>query len=175
MIQKKCTRCGTIKPATTEFFYKRGRGDELRSECKICRLQDDRSPQGKSRYKKYYSSAHGKKTRKLAAEKETYKSWARNWMQKRRTLKKLLPSTLTNEQWQATLLFFNNACSYCGRKEEVLHQDHFIPLVANGGFTADNIVPACGKCNRTKHARMPEKWCNPETYEKIAYYLSQQR
>jgi 5-methylcytosine-specific restriction endonuclease McrA len=34
---KRCTKCGELKPATREFFRKRGNG--LRSECKRC--QDD--------------------------------------------------------------------------------------------------------------------------------------
>ena len=33
---KRCTKCQEEKPATLEFFYKRGRGDALRSDCKKC-------------------------------------------------------------------------------------------------------------------------------------------
>src|ERR1035441_3102070 len=35
---KPCTKCGEVKPATLEFFHKRGEyGDGLMYHCKICR------------------------------------------------------------------------------------------------------------------------------------------
>ena len=36
---KKCTKCGEEKPATPEFFYKRG--DRLRTDCKMCRKAEN--------------------------------------------------------------------------------------------------------------------------------------
>jgi hypothetical protein len=69
--------------------------------------------------------------------------------QKRRSLQKELPSTLTLEQWKTIKECFNNKCAYCGKESE-LTQDHFIALSNNGEYTKNNIVPACINCNCSK-------------------------
>lgn len=66
-------------------------------------------------------------------------------------------STLTKLQWEAILAFYDNRCAYCGRDGK-LEQEHVIPVSRGGGTTAENIVPACGSCNRSKHAKTPEEW-----------------
>ena len=33
---------------------------------------------------------------------------------------------------------------------EQLHQEHFIPLSKGGGYTHNNIIPACRSCNSSK-------------------------
>lgn len=77
--------------------------------------------------------------------------------ERRRSRKAGLPATLTNEEWDAILLAHSHQCAYCGIKpatgERVLEQDHVIPVTAGGGYTADNIVPACKSCNSAKGNR----------------------
>jgi 5-methylcytosine-specific restriction endonuclease McrA len=50
------------------------------------------------------------------------------------------------------------ACHYCNRttlpKER--HVDHYIPLSKGGDDSVANLRIACAKCNRRKHALMPE-------------------
>ena len=70
---------------------------------------------------------------------------------RRKATKDKLPATLTAEQWNDCLVFFNNACAYCG-VAGALQQEHFIPVVNNGAYTKDNIIPACSKCNNSKKA-----------------------
>jgi len=41
----------------------------------------------------------------------------------------------------------NHCCIYCGRNDLPLEQEHKIPVSRGGGYTADNIVPACRPCN----------------------------
>ena len=77
--------------------------------------------------------------------------------QRRRALKRELPSTLTAQQWEAIKLHFNNKCAYCG-KEAKLQQEHFIPIKNNGEYTHNNIVPSCGKCNMSKHTLSFFEW-----------------
>lgn len=82
----------------------------------------------------------------------------RQYKQKRRTIKKRLPHTLTIKQWQQIKDDFNNECAYCGMTEEEhrkrfneqLHQEHFIPLFKGGEYTHNNIIPACRSCNSSK-------------------------
>ena len=76
---------------------------------------------------------------------------------KRRTLKAQLPATLTAEQWRETTQLFNNKCAYCGETHK-LEQDHFIALTKGGGYTFDNIIPACRSCNCSKNNRDFFEW-----------------
>jgi 5-methylcytosine-specific restriction endonuclease McrA len=46
-------------------------------------------------------------------------------------------------------------CVYCGKsnlKGRRLHLDHRVPKKDNGGFTVDNLVVACSRCNVLKGA-----------------------
>lgn len=61
---------------------------------------------------------------------------------------------LTAAQWETIKRAFCFRCAYCGRKPKVLTQDHVIPLGRGGLHTAENVVPACGRCNS-------KKWANP--------------
>ncbi len=67
---------------------------------------------------------------------------------------KSLPSLLTLEQWKLIKDAFKNRCAYCGKKTKLLTQDHVIPVAKNGGYTANNIVPACMKCNSSKGVKL---------------------
>jgi 5-methylcytosine-specific restriction endonuclease McrA len=66
-------------------------------------------------------------------------------------------ATLTVQQWAAILELYQGRCAYCGTSGK-MEQDHVIPVSRGGGTTAENIVPACGTCNRSKNARTPEEW-----------------
>jgi len=88
--------------------------------------------------------------------------------QKRRTLKKKVKATLTNEQWETTLKHFGGKCAYCGRYPkhgEVLQHDHFYPLAKNGELSVFNTIPACGECNSSKGKKLFSSW-----YPKYKYY-----
>jgi 5-methylcytosine-specific restriction endonuclease McrA len=62
----------------------------------------------------------------------------------------------------------DSTCVYCGRKEgqiapnEVvtdgyIHIDHVVPESRGGRTHEDNLVTACGKCNKAKGARTPDE------------------
>jgi 5-methylcytosine-specific restriction endonuclease McrA len=88
-------------------------------------------------------------------------------VEKRRSLKKKLPSQYTISEWDKCKNDFGNKCSYCG-KEVKLTQDHFIPLSKDGEYTKNNIVPACGSCNPSKGNRDFFDW-----YPKQKFYSEQ--
>jgi HNH endonuclease len=50
-------------------------------------------------------------------------------------------------------------CVYCGAPAESI--DHVRPLAAGGDETEDNLVPACGHCNKSKSAKLLIHW-DPE-------------
>lgn len=48
---------------------------------------------------------------------------------------------------------FNGGCAYC--PEPFQQWDHYVPLSKGGAHQANNLVPACAKCNGHKSARLP--------------------
>ena len=53
----------------------------------------------------------------------------------------------------------NYTCQYCGVQpgKTQLTIDHVVPRSKGGGTTWDNVVAACGPCNRRKGNRTPEQ------------------
>lgn len=51
-------------------------------------------------------------------------------------------------------------CSYCHQHTPCRqrHIDHVMPLAHGGAHSADNLVMACGRCNRRKRAMLPLQW-----------------
>jgi 5-methylcytosine-specific restriction endonuclease McrA len=57
----------------------------------------------------------------------------------------------TNREWLELLARHNRRCAYCG-VEAQLQADHRVPLSRGGTHDIENILPACGPCNRRKAA-----------------------
>jgi 5-methylcytosine-specific restriction endonuclease McrA len=68
-----------------------------------------------------------------------------------------LVADLTQEQWEKILLDFSNECAYCGDTRD-LEQDHIIPVSRGGGYTKENIIPACRSCNASKGDKLIIEW-----------------
>ncbi len=83
---------------------------------------------------------------------------SRGYDQRRRMRKAGLPATLTGGQWQEILEQHDHACAYCGRADLPLEQEHMMPVSRGGGYTAANIVPACGPCNSSKGTKTYEEF-----------------
>ena len=89
--------------------------------------------------------------------------------QKRQARKRQLPDTLTTEQWQSAVDYFNGCCAVCGRQlkdlfgTHTVSVDHWIPLTNPQcpGTTVDNCIPLChGEfgCNGSKNNHDPVEW-----------------
>lgn len=79
----------------------------------------------------------------------------------RRARKESLPNTFTNQEWLACLEYFNHCCAYCGCQKgfwNPIQMEHFIPVTSGGGFTKENIIPACKSCNASKKDKPALKW-----------------
>jgi 5-methylcytosine-specific restriction endonuclease McrA len=55
----------------------------------------------------------------------------------------------TAAEWQSLVARSESQCAYCGAVAP-LEADHRIPLSRGGSNSIDNILPACGPCNRKK-------------------------
>ena len=91
---------------------------------------------------------HAREVNKVWRDK--HKDECRWYRQDRRARIRELPSTLTLKEWQEILSFYHYQCVYCGVMSHDLTQDHLVPVVLQGGYTKDNIVPACHSCNSRK-------------------------
>ena len=49
-------------------------------------------------------------------------------------------------------------CGYCGARGGKLECDHKHPVSKGGTNDETNLITACFKCNRAKHARTEEEW-----------------
>jgi hypothetical protein len=94
--------------------------------------------------------------------------------------RKQLPHTFTKTQWKRCKSHFNNVCCYCGQKTD-LTQEHFIAMTKGGGYTADNILPACNNCNCSKNNSDFFEWYPQQPFysqvrvNKILKYLSRHK
>jgi len=108
------------------------------------------SQKAKDTWKAYKQSERGKEVNKVYRDTDKGKANAARATYRRRALDKLLPSTLTAEEWEQIKKHYKYRCVYCGEEKE-LTRDHIIPLTKGGAFTKDNVVPACRSCNATKY------------------------
>lgn len=164
--EKVCTECGNT------FQVERKQGSFQKKQCPACRPEYKRritrdaakrryDPSRKSEQaKKYRETEHGKLARRMNKQKRTARI-------------KGLEKSLTKDDWQITLNFFDNKCAYCGGSDRI-HQDHFIPVALGGGYTRNNIVPACHRCNSSKHDKHPIEWLvgKEMLYTKIVSFLN---
>ena len=51
----------------------------------------------------------------------------------------------------------NHTCQYCGKPITPLTLDHVKPRYQGGEHSWENVVTACGRCNRHKAGRTPEQ------------------
>jgi len=70
--------------------------------------------------------------------------------QRRRDRLAVVEHTLTLQEWQEILVYFNHACAYCLRTDLPLEMDHVIAVSRGGVHTAENVVPACKSDNCRK-------------------------
>ncbi len=89
---------------------------------------------------------------------EKGKAHSRRGRAKRRSVMVDIRSTLSAEQWAATLAYYQYACCYCGSVDKPLTQEHRIPISRGGHHEFGNVIPACGPCNSSKGNRLPGEW-----------------
>jgi 5-methylcytosine-specific restriction endonuclease McrA len=113
--------------------------------------------QRENHYKKYGSDeTHREQSRRWRSNNpdkvkmQRYKRWAAEHNP--------LVSTLTKEQWDSQLKFFNNKCAYCGNEMTKVTLDHIIPLSKGGEHSVVNVVPCCPTCNFRKGTKSIEEF-----------------
>jgi len=72
---------------------------------------------------------------------------------------------ISTKEWELCKQYFDYSCAYCGMTEEKheeimhqqLHKEHVNHFGSNG---LENCVPACKKCNSSKHTYELDEWYN---------------
>jgi len=72
--------------------------------------------------------------------------------QRRRARVAAARGSFTLHEWRELLKRWGGRCAYCGSVGK-LQADHRVPLARGGANSIDNILPACGSCNRRKHLK----------------------
>ncbi len=125
---KVCSKCGTSRELI-EFDNDRSRPSGKFPQCKPCRSEDSKSPSGKARSKRYYTSEKCHKNRRRY-KKLPAQLAANNALEMKRYAKKLkaTPPWLTEEHFDLMKMEYEKAhylTEVTGVKWEV---DHIIPL-----------------------------------------------
>jgi len=161
---RQCSRCRQVKPLEA-FYRNRADASGRRDWCKECVTEYSSAPvaraRANARRRERYIFNPEYKARRVAqnlAWTQQHPEVGRRATQKRRALVAGLPHDLTENDWLATLKEFSYRCAWCGVTDVPLQQDHFYPPRLGGGYTRDNIVPACAKCNVAKSDRHPLDW-----------------
>lgn len=182
-----------------EVDNKRKKMDKQKSETKKRRAQEsldyyhENKDIMKEKRKKWgeKNKSHRNEWRKKYYENNTLKikESIRKWYKKnpeylrmasqRRKARLLeLPHTLTIEEWNECLNFFDYKCAYCGNHDTPMTQEHVIPVINGGGYVVENIIPACQSCNSSKGGKSLEEWFlnykyfKKERMTKILFYTN---
>jgi 5-methylcytosine-specific restriction endonuclease McrA len=69
----------------------------------------------------------------------------------------LQPKRVSKSRFRARILAeWDHTCAYCANPADTL--DHVVPRVAGGQTAAENLVPACRRCNGAKSSADWRQW-----------------
>lgn len=199
---KICTNCMIEFPDNSEYFFAKSYREFGSTQCKKCIKGTEYGNQHpnvslKSELndgEKFCTMCHTK----LSNDEiiwlsnsplcdKCYKKINKYRYQKRKTKKNGGTCDLTIYEWEYTLLYFNNLCSYCGisdnecwdKYHKHLAQEHIIPLIKGGHFTKLNIIPSCPSCNASKGTKTLDEFFSLrkdftyERYQKILRFIQE--
>lgn len=113
----------------------------------LSRLQRAADPQRHCELSRLWRKSNPHKSRDIARRRRNARRTAHR--------QALMPATQSERRSRYKL--FRDQCAYCGSPGR-LTDDHVLPLSAGGLDEAANIVPACARCNGSKHAKPVESW-----------------
>jgi len=74
---------------------------------------------------------------------------------------------ITYDDWKETMLYFKDACAYCGTgrtRSNKLTKDHVVPVVKGGRTIKNNVIPSCSSCNCSKSDSDLEVWYRKQPF-----------
>lgn len=147
----KCPGCNENKDMNGYFKSKDNPFGIMLNECKTCGAKRVRDYKLSNEEYAERCKESNKRTAERLKGDEEHKKKIKVWQMNRRAMKALLPDTLTVNQIEAAMSFFNGGCALTNQADD-LHLDHVIPLsIGRGGTTFENIIPLSGTLNISKH------------------------
>ena len=64
----------------------------------------------------------------------------------------------TERDWRRLVARYRGCCAYCHKPSATLHREHVVPLSRGGRHSVGNILPACPRCNYSKHTKFLTEW-----------------
>jgi hypothetical protein len=198
VIYKLCSDFNEWFPMTEEYFYRnKSAPDGFYPYCKEAtkkrslQWEKDNPERYKVHYTKRNRKPDFKEKMKKAANKQRLEGKQKEWRQSnpdklREYNQKHRDHDITDEEWFTCLDYFNNSCAYCGLSEDdqlkiyghQLHREH---VIHDGSNYIDNCIPACTKCNTSKHIKEFNEWYNQENeayskrrYNKIVNWMTKE-
>lgn len=192
MDTKQCATCQESKPLA-EFHVRRStrwRGEQpyiyehVATSCKACEHQAKSAwrqrPESKEKERRFRQTNEKHRTYRTSAAGRAatarYKASIDNLLRQSRADYLARggtgPMTLTADELGALLDRYQMTCAYCrvGLEREAdvgnerkLTLDHVRPIDRGGAHTADNVVPACFRCNRRKDRMVLRPLPPPDT------------
>lgn len=179
---KTCTKCNEEYLATTEYFSKETRGKYgVSSYCKKCKslLDKERKEKtGNAKWKEWYKANRERMVYKavqyITDNKDAVNERRRKYYSKcdkvkiynrrRESKKNNVVATLTTEDWNECLAYFDYKDAYTGEIMEIISQDHVIPVDDGGAYCKKNIIPCESRINSSKGNRDFEEWYKKQPY-----------
>lgn len=171
--ERRCIKCHQWKTNTPEYFYRdASKADGISPICKTCANTQKQNWRANNP-DKVRAGARRDWLRNIEVIRERARLFVRNnphkvkvHYQKRQARKRSLPDTLTQDEWQRTLEYFNGCCAVCKRPPGLWHtlaMDHWIPVAHPEcpGTVRTNAVPLChgiDGCNNSKGNKLPAEW-----------------
>lgn len=153
--QRRCRECA--RRITRDQLRRYRATPEGRARTLASVIKYRKTPKGRAVWQRYIKGPKGR-----AAKQRDHARYIRTPEGKaclarknhqRRVRVAAVPNNLTADEWQEILVEHDFRCAYCNvrfSKQIPPTRDHVIPVVAGGGLTRDNIVPACARCNASK-------------------------
>jgi 5-methylcytosine-specific restriction endonuclease McrA len=124
------------------------------------RLNAEKAREAMRRWRKMHPEEHAAQSRERYArdpekinriiDSSPNRAAVRRAMRSRRRVRLAGLASFTASEWAALVARYQGHCAYCG-SADALEVDHRVPLAKGGANTIDNVLPACGRCNRRKH------------------------
>lgn len=186
---KKCTKCGEIKPLN-EFYRNKASKDGYRSDCKDCcaarkkkwkENNRDKVLAEKRRYRERHKDKINARIREYRTENKEYvnelkrKAYEENRerylelqrIRKRRykARKRSNGGSYTSDELDDCLHYFNYRCAYTGEPlGDDYHMDHVVPVSKGGSSNIWNMVPSLPHVNISKLDRDMTEWYKEQDY-----------
>ncbi len=167
-IRSKCRKCEIARTSVLqkENKVRVNQLNKQRQQVKYATSKDFKQSRDTSTYKwrsnnrEAYNQAISRYKRERYRTDEAYRLTCLNYSHNRRTN---IEGTLTDQDWQECLEYFDTKCAYCGSTEQ-LTMDHVDPVSKGGTHTVTNIVCACKSCNSSKGTKNIIKWYGAQPF-----------